>query len=76
MKFVVLALSSAGAEESLRKMHLLFGDALDAAMSHLTFETRTRTIFFTPIVTGPGIGPFPDRITCRWRITDHAAAGN
>jgi hypothetical protein len=63
MKIVLLGLTSGDAGETLRDMQVMFGDALQLALSHASIASRIETIFVTPIVVGPGIGPFPDKLS-------------
>lgn len=42
----------------LREMQILFGDALQSALQGESLTSSIQTVFFTPIVTRPGIGPF------------------
>lgn len=63
MKIVVLGLASDDVGTELREMQILFGDALQAALDVESLASSIQTVFFTPIVTRPGIGPFPDKIS-------------
>lgn len=63
MKIVVLGLSSDDSGPELGKLQVLFGDALQAALERASIASNIQTLFFTPIVTRPGIGPFPDKIS-------------
>jgi hypothetical protein len=63
MKIVVLGLASDDVSAQLRHLQVLFGDALEAALSGMSLGSVVQTLFFTPIVTRPGIGPFPDKIS-------------
>lgn len=63
MKIVVLGLTSDGVGEELRDLQILFGDAIEIALGREPFASNVQTLFFTPIITRPGIGPFPDKIS-------------
>ena len=63
MKIVVLGLTSDDVGEEFRQMQCLFGDAIDSIVVSTSFDTSIRTLFFSPILTRPGIGPFPDKIS-------------
>src|SRR5688572_9988935 len=63
MKIVVLGLASDDIGPELRGLQVLFGDAIQAALERASITSNIETLFFTPIVTRPGIGPFPDKIS-------------
>jgi hypothetical protein len=63
MRIVVLGLSSDDVDAELGWLQVAFGDALDAALGSESFDSPLHTLFFTPIVTRPGIGPFPDKLS-------------
>lgn len=62
MKIVVLGLASDDVGAGLSEVQVSFGEALEAATRQEHLVTHVQTLFFTPIITRPGIGPFPDRI--------------
>jgi hypothetical protein len=62
MKIVVLGLASDDVSTQLRHLQVSFGDAFESALAGMSFSAAVQTLFFTPIVTRPGIGPFPDNI--------------
>ena len=63
MKIVVLGLASDDLGSELRALQVLFGDAIEAALERESLTSNIQTLFFTPVVTRPGIGPFPDKIS-------------
>jgi hypothetical protein len=63
MRIVVLGMASDDVDTELRKTQLLFGDAIGSTLAGSSLISSVQTIFFTPIVTRPGIGPFPDKIS-------------
>jgi hypothetical protein len=63
MKIVVLGLASDDIGPELRGLQVLFGDAIQSALERASITSNIETLFFTPIVTRPGIGPFPDKIS-------------
>jgi hypothetical protein len=62
MKIVILGLASDDIDSELRALQVLFGDAIAAALNRDSVSANVETLFFTPVVTRPGIGPFPDKI--------------
>ena len=63
MRIVILGLASDDVDAELRELQILFGDAVDSAAGRYSVASTVQTLFFTPIVTRPGIGPFPDKIS-------------
>lgn len=61
MKVVVLGLASDDIEKELREMQIAFGEAVESAAAREPVVSALQTMFFTPIVTRPGIGPFADK---------------
>jgi hypothetical protein len=63
MKIVVLGLVSDDVGKELGQIQRLFGDAIDSTVADVPFDTKIEMLFFSPIITRPGIGPFPDKIS-------------
>jgi hypothetical protein len=63
MKIVLLGLSSDDLGSSLRKMQVAFGDALQSALDDARVVAAIETIFITPVIARPGIGPFPEKLS-------------
>ena len=63
MKIILLGLTSDDVGTSLREMQVTFGDALQSALDDAPISTAIETIFITPVVARPGIGPFPDKLS-------------
>jgi hypothetical protein len=63
MKIVLLGLTSDDVGTSVREMQVMFGDALQLALDNAPIVSAIETIFVTPVVVRPGIGPFPDKLS-------------
>jgi hypothetical protein len=62
MKIVLPGLTSDDVGTSAREMQVMFGDALQIAVADISIAAGIETIFITPVVVRPGVGPFPDKL--------------
>jgi hypothetical protein len=63
MKIVLLGLTSDDVGTSVGEMQVMFGDALQSVLSDASIVSPIETIFVTPVIVRPGIGPFPDKLS-------------
>lgn len=63
MKIILLGLVSDDVGKELGQIKRLFGDAIDSSTADVPFDTKIETLFFSPIITRPDIGPFPDKVS-------------